>query len=239
MLPAGRGSTYMAKEMPIIKTISAPLSSPSPKKSTKKLSWRTGFLTPQKTVPPKEQHESPPPSSKCPSRAMPTVVLQVCCPTTQASTSLTMPVNKKKPINHRNFSQRYNLRVCLDGAQVQAFSKWEAISTLLLQLHAIDQHIQLYPWQCQDNTMYPPINLAAISDNTFFDLHVFVPWLASQQEGWRASIASGRTQHPYIWLKSLVSPSSLVAQLSPWLRATKQGMWIQQLPLAEQTVCLG
>jgi len=87
--------------------------------------------------------------------------------------------------------------------------------------------------------MHPSVGCAAIKDNTFFDLQVYVPRLVSQQEGWRASIASSRIRYPYILLESSVSPSSLVTQLSPWLQATKQGMWIRQLPLAEQTVCLG
>jgi len=135
-------------------------------------------------------------------------------------------------------SQRYDLRVCLDGKQGQAFSEWEAISTLLLQLHAINNSIKLCPWRCQDKTTHPTIDLATI-DTTFFDLHVYAPRLASQQEGWRPSLASGRTRYPYLLLESEVKPSSLVTQLSPWLRETKQGMWIRQLPHAEQTICLG
>jgi len=45
--------------------------------------------------------------------------------------------------------------------------------------------------------------------------------------------------HPFLFLRSLVAPSQLVDQLGPWLRATGQGMWVRQLPLAEQTKFIG
>jgi len=35
------------------------------------------------------------------------------------------------------------------------------------------------------------------------------------------------------------SHALLVDTLGTWLRETKQGMWLQQLALAEQTKCLG
>jgi len=194
----------------------------------------------------------PPSNSNHQSRTLPIKVPQTCNmtvatkqvhPMTKSNPTFlpTMKVNvhdKKKPSTHCWFSQRYDLRVCLDGEQGQAFSEWEAISTLLLQLQAIDNTIKLYPWRCQDHTTHPPIKLATI-DNTFFDLQVYVPRLASQLDGWRPSIASSQTRYPYLWLESSVKPLSLVAWLSPWLRETKQGMWIRQLPLVEQTVCLG
>jgi len=81
------------------------------------------------------------------------------------SNSLLLPTmqvtehNKKKTSTHSQFSQQYDLWVCLDGMKGQAFSKWEAISTLLLQLHATDKTIKLCPWWCQDNTSHPPIDL--------------------------------------------------------------------------------
>jgi len=63
--------------------------------------------------------------------------------------------------------------------------------------------------------------------------------MAGKPGGRRASLASSQTRYPYILLESKVRPSSLVDQLSTWLQATKQGMWIWQLLLAEKTVCLG
>jgi len=110
---------------------------------------------------------------------------------------------------------------------------------MLLQLHAIDPHIKLYPWRCQDYINNPPIELSTICNNTFFDLHTYVPHLTCQQDGWKASRELGHTRHPYIFLKYLVNPSQLMAGIGPWLRETKQGMWPQQLQEAEQTTCIG
>jgi len=42
-----------------------------------------------------------------------------------------------------------------------------------------------------------------------------------------------------ILLCSSVPPAQLVEKLGPWLSATKQGMWIHQLPLTEQITCIG
>jgi len=38
---------------------------------------------------------------------------------------------------------------------------------------------------------------------------------------------------------SLASPTQLVAAMGPWLCTTKQGLWLRQIPLAEQTLCIG
>jgi len=46
-------------------------------------------------------------------------------------------------------------------------------------------------------------------------------------------------QHPFMFLSSLVLPAHLVNKMGPWLQITKQGMWPRQLPLAEETICLG
>jgi len=31
----------------------------------------------------------------------------------------------------------------------------------------------------------------------------------------------------------------LITKMGPWLQATKQGMWLRQLPLVEQPLCIG
>jgi len=163
-------------------------------------------------------------------RPAPIQVLQTCTttvPVTQTypttipnplflQTMLVNVPNKTKPSTHSGFSQQYDLQVCLDGMQGQAFSEWEAISTLLLQLHAIDKNIKLHPSRCQDQTTHPIIDLATM-DHTFFDLQVYVPRLVSQQDGWRARMASMQTRYPYFLLESSIKPSPLVPQLSPWL----------------------
>jgi len=55
----------------------------------------------------------------------------------------------------------------------------------------------------------------------------------------RSRFELGNTRHPYLFLRSSVQPATLVDKMGPWLRATKQGMWPRQLPLVEQTKCIG
>jgi len=50
---------------------------------------------------------------------------------------------------------------------------------------------------------------------------------------------TGCVCHPKMFLGSMLSPNQLVTAMGPWLRETKEGMWPRQLPLVEQTICLG
>jgi len=45
--------------------------------------------------------------------------------------------------------------------------------------------------------------------------------------------------HPSLFLRSSVSPTQLADKLEPWLQLTGQGMRVCQLPLVEQTKCIG
>jgi len=251
-LPVGIALTGTAKTTTIHEPTNGSLPPSTPKDTIKKLSWLTGFLTHWKTTQPKKTQELQSPNSNSQSRITQPQAQKACDKTEQVQhmhpmikpnspllpTTQVNELSKKKPSTHSRFSQRYDLRVCLEGVQGQVLSEWEAISTLLLQVHAIDNNVKLCPWRGQDNTNHSPIDLDTIN-NTFFDLQVYAPRLASQQEGWRTSLASGQMRYPYLFLESLVKPSYLVAKLSPWLRETQQGMWMRQLPVAEQTVCLG
>jgi len=49
----------------------------------------------------------------------------------------------------------------------------------------------------------------------------------------------GHTCHPFLFLRSLIPLADLVKKMGPWLQDTKQGLWPRQLPLTEQTKCLG
>jgi len=134
--------------------------------------------------------------------------------------------------------QRYDLRLCLYGKNGEVYSEWEAVTSFLRRLQAIDDSIQLLPWQVgPDCGNKPPL---AISQSTqfLFDLHTYVPRL-STETSLRTRIKLGHTRHPYLFLSSSVQLGTLVDKMGPWLRATKQGMWPRQLPLAEQTKCIG
>jgi len=110
---------------------------------------------------------------------------------------------------------------------------------MLLKLHVINPHIKLYPWRHQDYSNNLPIDLSTICSNAFFDLHTYIPHLACQQDGWKASIELGCMRHPYIFLNSSINPSQLVAGIGPLLQETKQGMQPLQLQEAEQTMSIG
>jgi len=119
--------------------------------------------------------------------------------------------------------QRYDLRLCLYGKNGEVYSEWEAVTSFLRRLQAIDDSIQLLPWQVgPDCGNKPPL---AISQSTqfLFDLHTYVPRL-STETSLRTRIKLGHTRHPYLFLSSSVQPGTLVDKMGPWLRATKQGM---------------
>jgi len=179
--PGSTSSTSMVKATTSTKLTSAPQTSSAIKKSNKKLTWKTGFLPPQKPTLPEKTEGLPSPSSSQ-SQAIPMLALPTCNTMNTYSATLTnspiVPMeqvikqhNMMKSMTHRNFSQRYYLRVCLDGAQGQKSSKWETITTMLIKPHAIDKR----PWRCQDNTTHPTIDLSATGTTTFFDLHMYVP----------------------------------------------------------------
>jgi len=69
--------------------------------------------------------------------------------------------------------------------------------------------------------------------SNFFDLSIYAPHLMSFE--WM----TGSTRHSSLFLGSSIPPEILDKKLNPWLRATKQGLWPRQLPLVEQTTCVG
>ncbi len=131
---------------------------------------------------------------------------------------------------NQTFLQWYDLRICLYRKNQLVLSKWEALNLLLDNLKACDPTIWVYPWQSEDYSNYPPIQFSE-PVIPFFNLAIYAPRLTGQQ--------ASRTQHPYLFLQSSVAPTLLVDSLGTWFRETKQGMWPQQLVLAEQTKCLG
>jgi len=137
------------------------------------------------------------------------------------------------------YTQRYDARLCLYGKHGEVYSEWEALTNFLLKLQALDNTIQLLPWHTstQDHNT-PPIKISSIP-KVFFDLQTYAPRLASTTASWTTRAELGRTRHPYIFLSSSVPPDQLVGRMGTWLRETKQGMWARQLPLAEQTICIG
>jgi len=140
---------------------------------------------------------------------------------------------------HSTCLQRYDLRLCLYGQNGEVYSEWETLTNFFLRLQAIDDSIQLLPWQARpDSGNTPPIAISQCSQS-FFDLHTYVPRLASTKASLRSRFELGNTRHPYLFLRSSVQPATLVDKMGPWLRATKQGMWPRQLPLVEQTKCIG
>jgi len=105
--------------------------------------------------------------------------------------------------------------------------------TFYSEMKELDNTIKVMPWAAKDHNDNPPIAITSIS-NAFFDLHVYVPGVASMQANLRTQLKLGDMQHPSLFLRLSTSPQHLVAKLGPWLRATKQHMWVRQLPLAEK-----
>ncbi len=121
----------------------------------------------------------------------------------------------------------------------EVYSEWEGLTNFFLRMQEFDNTIQILPWSVKDhNKQNPPLAISRIQDS-FFDLHTYVPCLASQEARWTTQMELGRTHHPYLFLSSLISPEELVNKMGPWLRATKQGLWPRQLGLTEQTKCIG
>jgi len=138
-----------------------------------------------------------------------------------------------------HFYQRYDICICLYGKTSAVYSEWEALTNFLSQLQVYDRTIQLLPWKVIDhNGDNPAIEISCIPQ-VFFDLHMYVPWLANLTASWTTRAQLGCMQHPFLFLSSSVSPAQLVHKMGPWLQTTKQGMWPRQLPLAEETICLG
>jgi len=131
-----------------------------------------------------------------------------------------------------SFLQRYDLRLCLQQKNKQVLSEWEAFTTLLRQLATLDGSIVLYPWKYMDHTSQPAIQLSPEPSN-FFDISIYAPQHMSFE--WM----TGSTRHSLLFLGSSILPETLAKKLNPWLRATKQGLWPRQLPLVEQTICVG
>jgi len=127
----------------------------------------------------------------------------------------------------------------LSNQHGEIYSKWEAVTHFFIQLQAVDDTIQVVPWQVQDqHCCNPPIAIANISQS-FSNLQTYIPCLASTEASWMTRMALGNTWHPSLLLISSIHPAQLVRKMGPWLRATKQGMWPSQLPQVEQTKCIG
>jgi len=148
-------------------------------------------------------------------------------PNTVAATKSTGQTLVGKPFFHR-----YDLRLRLKQKNKQTLSEWEVFTTLLRQLAMIDSSVVLYPWNSEDSNTQPAIPLDP-EPSLFFDLTIYAPHLVSHK--W----LDNSVRHTSIFLGSSITPASLVQQLDPWLRTTKQGLWPRQLPLVKTTVCLG
>jgi len=137
------------------------------------------------------------------------------------------------------FLQCYNACVCLYGRQGEVYSKWEGFTTFFLKMQAFNETIQVLPWQVKDhNKLYLPLAISSLK-HSFFDLQTYMPCLASTEAGWTTRRELGHIRHPFLFLSSSISPENLVKKMGPWLQDTKQGLWPRQLPLTEQTKCLG
>jgi len=124
----------------------------------------------------------------------------------------------------------------MDG---DTYSEWEGVTNLLSQMQEIDNKIEVLPWAVTDQNHHnPPIAITTIAC-AFFDLQIYVPGLASVKANLRTRLELGDMRLSSFLLRSSVQPTQLVEKLRPWLSATRQGMWVHQLPLAEQTICIG
>jgi len=104
---------------------------------------------------------------------------------------------------------------------------------------SFDDTIAVLPWAVKDQHHNLPIAINSIS-HSFFNLQTYMPGLVSINVSLRTWLELGDTQHSSLSFRSSVSPTQeMVNQLGLWLRATRQGMWIFQLPLTKQTKCIG
>ena len=137
-----------------------------------------------------------------------------------------------------SFLQQYDVLLNLHGPDGTTYSKWEGITNLSLQMQGIDETIKLLPWAVMDQQHQLPITITCIPQ-VFFDFQMYIPGLASMQVSLRSQLELGNMRHPSLLLQSSVPPTQLADQLRPWMEATKQCMWVCQLPLVEQTRCIG
>jgi len=137
-----------------------------------------------------------------------------------------------------SFLQRYDLHLNLRGLDGAIYSEWEGITNLLLQLQMLDDTIEVWPWATKDQNHNRPIAINTIA-TAFFDLQTYVPGLASTKVSMRSRLELGDMRHPSLFLRSSVPPTQLADKLEPWLQLTGQGMRVRQLPLVEQTKCIG
>jgi len=149
--------------------------------------------------------------------------------TTNHGAKLAQPKQKN---SSSEVMQWYDLRICLQHETMSARSEWKALSEPLTKLSEIDPTIMIYLWKNQDLNWQLPIYIWDESI-PFFNLPTYVPCLATYK--WFTS----NMRHPYMLLGSSAPPHKLVQELCPWLWETKQGFWPWQLPLVEQTTCLG
>jgi len=143
-----------------------------------------------------------------------------------------------RQVEQNSFLQQYNLHLNLRSSDGTIYSEWEGVTNLLLQLQMLDDTIEVWPWVVQDQDNNLPIAITKIS-HAFFDLQTYVPGLASKTVSLRSRLELGDRRHPSLFLRSSVLPTQLVDKLEPWLRSTGQGMRVRQLPLVEQTICIG
>jgi len=82
------------------------------------------------------------------------------------------------------YSQHYDICMCLYGMQGKVYGKWEALTNFLLQLQTHNCTIQLLPWMvAEHNGNNLDIEISSIT-NAFFNLHTYVPCLASLTASW-------------------------------------------------------
>jgi len=126
----------------------------------------------------------------------------------------------------------YNLGYgSLQQTNKQVLSKWEVINPLFHKILMVNPTTVVYPWQSSDASNSPPICLTSTAFS-FFAHPTYVPRLVSHK--W----LDNYIWHQYLFLRSTAGPAQIVEQLGPWLQATKQGLWPQQLPLTKQTIGL-
>jgi len=198
----------------------------------KRFGWHQGFLMAHK--PPIRR---PMPSST-PNRPNPPANQGPNTPPRAWPVDDNTPNTMAQPSGPRFFMQRYDLRVNLRGPDGAIYSEWEGITNLFLQLQGFDTSIEVWPWSVADQHHNPPIPINRITQ-VFFDLQTYLPGLASTQVSLRTRLELGDKRHPFLLLRSSVPPTQLADKMGPWLEATKQRIWVRQLPLVEQTRCIG
>jgi len=99
----------------------------------------------------------------------------------------------KLSVQGPTFLQQYDARMQLSGANWEIYSEWEAITNFFLQLQTYDDQIQVVPWLAKDqNQLNPPIAITSIGWS-FFNLHTYIPHLASKEASLKTRMALGNT----------------------------------------------